>query len=237
MNKLTLRRIAARICNTVFPRKCILCGELLDPDRGAEMCEKCLGAYSDALALTCPVCGKGAKSCRCRCGSSPDAAKLTVLGFYTGADSDIGRLVYRFKREYDRDIRKFFARSLAAALSSDIGKDISDFTVTFPPRSRGVYRSRIRRGIHPKRRHRSEKALRRNAARKRIGRIPAEVGSKGRRKTFHTDRRYHHHRFHRQEMRVTAPRSGCRRSASRISFPHNAEGAQRESPAGLRSVV
>ena len=74
MNKLTLRRIAARICNTVFPRKCILCGELLDPDRGAEMCEKCLGAYSDALALTCPVCGKGAKSCRCRCGSSPDAA-------------------------------------------------------------------------------------------------------------------------------------------------------------------
>ena len=58
MNKLTLRRIAARICDTVFPRKCILCGELLDPDRGAEMCEKCLGAYSDALALTCPVCGK-----------------------------------------------------------------------------------------------------------------------------------------------------------------------------------
>ena len=120
MNKLTLRRIAARICNTVFPRKCILCGELLDPDRGAEMCEKCLGAYSDALALTCPVCGKGAKSCRCRCGSSPDAAKLTVLGFYTGADSDIGRLVYRFKREYDRDIRKFFARSLAKSDRSHV---------------------------------------------------------------------------------------------------------------------
>ena len=140
MNKLTLRRIAARICDTVFPRKCILCGELLDPDRGAEMCEKCLGAYSDALALTCPVCGKGAKSCRCRCGASPDTAELTVLGFYTGADSDIGRLVYRFKREYDRDIRKFFARSLAAALSSDIGKDISDFTVTFPPRSRDAER-------------------------------------------------------------------------------------------------
>lgn len=140
MNKLTLRRIAVRICDTVFPRKCILCGELLDPDRGAEMCEKCLGAYSDALALTCPVCGKGAKSCRCRCGASPDTAELTVLGFYTGADSDIGRLVYRFKREYDRDIRKFFARSLAAALSSDIGKDISDFTVTFPPRSRDAER-------------------------------------------------------------------------------------------------
>ena len=92
MNKLTLRRIAARICDTVFPRKCILCGELLDPDRGAEMCEKCLGAYSDALALTCPVCGEGAKSCRCRRGASADTSKLTVLGFYTGADSDIGRL-------------------------------------------------------------------------------------------------------------------------------------------------
>ena len=50
MNKLTLRRIAARICDTVFPRKCILCGELLDPDRGAEMCEKCLGAYSAPYA-------------------------------------------------------------------------------------------------------------------------------------------------------------------------------------------
>lgn len=136
MNK--LRKILNLCGNFLFPKKCALCGNVLGFYEKGDLCPECFGEYREELAKPCPVCKKSCAECRCsdKRFDAFGSPRHTALGFYREYDDPVGRLVYRLKREYDRDLQKFFARSLASAILHDLGEKAKDFCVTYPPRSK-----------------------------------------------------------------------------------------------------
>lgn len=121
----------------LFPKQCALCGDVLGFYYTYDLCPECDLAYRAELDKPCAVCGEICAECHCSdkhyrpFGSS----RHTALGFYREYDDPVGRLVYRLKREYDRDLQKFFARSLADKIISDFGGLPGEFCLTFPPRT------------------------------------------------------------------------------------------------------
>ena len=132
---------ARRAVDLIFPRKCALCGEIIELYRPGELCEDCFALYEKRTSVRCPVCRRDAGSCVCsRLRVRNLGANVTALGFYKSAGDEVGRLIYSFKREYSRDLTRFFSRSLASAVMRFSAGNVSDAIVTFPPRSASALR-------------------------------------------------------------------------------------------------
>lgn len=132
-----VRKILVAAGKFLFPKRCALCGDVLGFYYAEDLCPECGHAYREELDKPCAVCGEICADCHCSdkrlrpFGSN----RHTTLGFYRRYDDPVGRLVYRLKREYDRDLQKFFARSLAREITRDLGQKPGDYCVTFPPRT------------------------------------------------------------------------------------------------------
>ena len=125
-----------RALDLLLPRKCALCGEVISVYDGGELCRACLARCAKRIAGRCPVCRRDAATCACsRLRAKNLGAGAVALGFYKSPDDEVGRLVYALKREYDRDLIRFFARSLAAEIMKSEGVRAKDALVAFPPRS------------------------------------------------------------------------------------------------------
>lgn len=132
-----VRKVLASAGNFLFPKRCALCGDVLGFYHTGDLCPECDDAYRAELDKPCAVCGEVCAECHCsdRRFRPLGSSRHTALGFYRRYDDPVGRLVYRLKREYDRDLQKFFARSLAREIIRDLGRKSRDFCVTFPPRT------------------------------------------------------------------------------------------------------
>ena len=134
--KAALGRASRRAFDFAFSRRCVMCGEALGFYQSGELCARCVGAYADRAAKKCPVCRLDASRCACSKTRAENlGANVTALGFYEGADDAIGRMIYALKRGGSRDLTRFFARSLAAAVIRADGLDAINAVVTYPPRS------------------------------------------------------------------------------------------------------
>lgn len=136
------QKLLQRAGDFIFPKRCALCGKVLGFFAKEELCPDCLTAYREHLRRPCLRCRRSFGECRCL---DKNYGKLgferrSALGFYWKYDDPAGQLIYRLKREYDRDLQRFFARSLASAILCDLGERVKDFVVTYPPRSRSSVR-------------------------------------------------------------------------------------------------
>ena len=140
--RVKLRGLLSSAANFLFPRRCLLCGDVLSFYSDSALCPECRESYEAELAKSCPACGNEFRSCRCSVKRfrSFNQTGHTALGFYRTYDDSVGRLVYRLKREYDRDLQRFFARALADRLKEDLGEAVAEYTVTYPPRGKKALR-------------------------------------------------------------------------------------------------
>ena len=130
------RAFARRTLDVVFPKHCVLCGEILEVYREGEMCDACIALYEQRVVKPCPVCGGSVSGCFCsRHRIENLGVEVASIGFYENAEDQIGQLIYSFKRNYSRDLTRFFARSLAARIFRTVGQDAEGAIVTYPPRS------------------------------------------------------------------------------------------------------
>lgn len=167
--------LKSRLTDLLFPPNCPFCGGRTE--KAGALCGECRGLFRLECAETCPECGKSAAFCRCGCGfhetiRTPLAGeRLTVLTFYHSrnrfgvTDRMTERMLYRLKET--GEFADFFADELSSLIRSRMersGERLSDWRITYPPRSTG---KREHLGFD----HSGEVALRIG---KRLG-IPAET--------------------------------------------------------------
>ena len=142
-------RLLSFVLRLVSPPKCVLCGSLIEED--GSLCPVCLKYYTAAMNRRCPVCAKTARSCTCRPYSMNSTSevgekRLIALSFLARPEStDNGdkatrHLVYTVKRRFDRGSVRFCARLLSHEILRHFVKnkeDLSEWSLTYPPRSRG----------------------------------------------------------------------------------------------------
>lgn len=134
----------------LFPARCTVCSTPIGKNAGEKddlpMCEECFRRYEAETFEPCPVCGR--KADKCDCGSSAYSRgaiygrhALSII-FYTKYDPESDRaterLIFRLKREYNKQLIDFFARDVSAHLMKLIVSENSnpgDFLLTFPPRT------------------------------------------------------------------------------------------------------
>ncbi len=153
MNKRTpiinvLAKFASYLIRLIFPPKCIICGDLLYKE--SEMCDECLEVWKKARLSKCPVCNKTARGCNCRTFHLLDTdligeKRISALAFYGKFGSEdkrdilVRRLVYALKTADDRSSVRFVSRELSRQILHTLikaGENISDWKITYPPRSR-----------------------------------------------------------------------------------------------------
>lgn len=134
--RLALNSAGKRALDYLLPKKCPLCGEIISVYDGGELCAPCLKLYAKRLGEPCPSCRRAAGNCACsRLRTKNLGASVAALGFYKTHGDEIGRLIYTFKRDYSRDLTRFFARSLATQIMRREGAKSKYALVVFPPRS------------------------------------------------------------------------------------------------------
>lgn len=134
-------RAAKRSADFILPKICPLCGEIISVFDEGELCAACLPRYSKRIAEKCAVCRREASVCDCsRLRVANLGANVAALGFYKSPTDEAGRMIYALKREYSRDLIRFFARSLAGQILRVAGEGSRNAIVTFPPRSAAARR-------------------------------------------------------------------------------------------------
>lgn len=142
------RKALDTILRLVFVPKCVICADVILDE--IEMCPECLEVWKGARLAKCPVCNKTARGCTCRTfhGLYTDKIgerSMSALAFYGKFGSDdlrdilVRRLVYSVKTADDRSAVNLCARELSADILKTIllaGDKPSEYTLTYPPRSR-----------------------------------------------------------------------------------------------------
>lgn len=139
-----LKNLYKKIINLVFPPRCPGCGTVDVNSVG--LCKECYEKYTNECLSKCPVCGKRALDCVCQLSKYSssflkDRRSLT-LTFYMGyshkSDRVTEKLLYSYKRKYNKDLIDLFARDISVhliKLTDDKGKKTDNFILTYPPRS------------------------------------------------------------------------------------------------------
>lgn len=139
-----MSKVLNSILDFLFPSFCPVCHEKSLKD-GA-LCRACLEKYSEEQKETCPVCGRTASDCVCDMANISrtfiGGKRFVALTFYRGWDPSSTRvtekIIYPFKRKYDKSLTDFFARNVSAKLMKLMKKDGEDpagWYLTYPPRS------------------------------------------------------------------------------------------------------
>ena len=137
-----------RLINFLIPSNCMICGKRTD---GGELCNECSGEFIRESFLKCESCGKPAA--KCECGADFTAHTRTKIGgrgfialtFYKSkatqaAERTTERMIYALKNKgtFAEYFSTLLAGEIRSAFSKD-GTDLSEWTVTYPPRSQGKF--------------------------------------------------------------------------------------------------
>ncbi len=139
----------------LFPRRCPLCGELIDNGETAHVCPACEEALSADLSVRCPVCHRKAPECLCtpvliqNTMTNLGGRHAAAVGFYRPGvkDSPCNKLIYTLKSSTDDTAARLLARMLSRELLRlflENGEDIRQWTITYPPR---INRNKNENGI------------------------------------------------------------------------------------------
>ena len=128
-------------------RKCVLCKEPISYDLELPFCADCHEKWESFTKTTCHKCGYRHTECTCVPSLARDISK-NGIGWCYFYDSNSkfapNNLVFRLKREYNRDIVEFIASEIskrATKLAAMRGFNYKNYVVTYAPRRKnGRYR-------------------------------------------------------------------------------------------------
>lgn len=125
------------LLNFLFPRKCVLCGEMIGEASGVPFCDICYSKYLMLKKEKCPICHKEEAFCRCRadmlCTFGQKVSERHIFVFDSGVSR---KLIYTFKRSNNRALQDFFAYECSNIIENEIvDKRGGDYVLSYPPRS------------------------------------------------------------------------------------------------------
>lgn len=135
-------KLSEIFCRMLLTRKCLICKEPISYDKEIPFCKDCSEKWESFINIKCPKCGYSAESCTCL---PQNIRKLSSYGaawcvFYDGASNNaVNSLVFKLKREYDRDIVNFMTSYMAKnikMIAARHGLDLGEYVVTYTPRRR-----------------------------------------------------------------------------------------------------
>jgi len=136
------------ILNILYPSICLFCGENVTT-RG-EICRECMARYVKESFEICDRCGNTVGKCRCGCDFlvnfpySVGDRRFFALSFYRGGEEGSERITEKllFRLKERGDFAEFFALEMSSGirrLFSAYGEDISEWNITYTPRSEEKY--------------------------------------------------------------------------------------------------
>ena len=132
-----LTRLMKRIFIT---KKCLICKEPISYDSKENFCQDCIEHWRSFLETKCHKCGFKNTECTCLPSQIKTVSKHGAVWcvFYSGtSDSLANNLVFRLKREYNRDMIEHCAKEMAKRiklLCHRHGISYKDYQITFAPR-------------------------------------------------------------------------------------------------------
>lgn len=132
--------------------KCIACGKIIEPD--LFMCDECAGKWIQEKSQICPECSGTPDICKCvpealRSLQNKNIRDPIWIGFYDSSHENGNTfnetIIYKFKRQYSKRTIRFFALEMSAKIltvirESAADQQISDFIITYVPRSKDSIR-------------------------------------------------------------------------------------------------
>jgi len=134
----------------LFPGQCRLCGDAAY--KGSELCSRCMETFSREANEPCPGCGERVGKCLCGTDFSSHTTQIgnsryAALTFYKSYTSypDANRITEKMllAMKSGGGYTEFFAEGLAVLLRrmfSGSGTDISEYRITFIPRTQARLR-------------------------------------------------------------------------------------------------
>lgn len=123
--------------NLLFPPSCIACEERMDFRSSEALCPLCRSRFEIEKGYSCPECNRPHSECTCtppRMKRYSDQALHLVE--YTSDESVARALVLSAKDNRYEYLYRFLTDQLAALLRKHLGAELSDFSITYVPRSR-----------------------------------------------------------------------------------------------------
>lgn len=147
------RRLFDGLVRLLFPPLCPVCGDVSGEAHVGAVCSDCIPELTAELEAVCPHCSCEPQNCGCAptladefsCSPFTAVDRLVFCGYYNGYDksSALSRLIYRTKRAEGSGGDIFLARMISSSLMhhvSLVGENISDYTLTYIPRSSAAVR-------------------------------------------------------------------------------------------------
>lgn len=142
-----LSRIRDTLLDTLFPRRCPICGVLPEKSDAAQLCPDCQLLFSAERTTRCPVCRYPAPRCRCTPPLVRDklvsigTRQFVTLMFYQPdtPSSFCNRMIYKLKDDTDDTAARILARELSREILKlflQNGEDIRSWIITYPPRTK-----------------------------------------------------------------------------------------------------
>lgn len=122
----------------IFPRKCVLCGEMLTDGEKYPFCALFLAKYELLKREKCKTCGESECFCRCKArrlyGVRGDVEERHLFRFEDGVSR---KIVYSFKRKNSKALRDFLSDECSELVSFEMSLYQSEnFIISYPPRSK-----------------------------------------------------------------------------------------------------
>ena len=121
-------------------KKCVLCKEPISYDTSEPFCDECIAHWKALTEIKCHKCGYKRNECSCLPNQIRQFSKYGAAWcvFYEGKTySAINNLVFRLKREYNKDMIDFCATQMAKSiklLCSRHGLNYKEYIITYAPR-------------------------------------------------------------------------------------------------------
>lgn len=126
-----------RFLDTLFPPRCVCCGELLPAGSPLPFCAICYANYQQSRRYVCRHCGRAIRDCVC-CGETLLSAGVYRVSRVTAylperRNSPENQLLYALKHKNLTIVRRFAASELASAIQR-APENTDGFFVTCVPR-------------------------------------------------------------------------------------------------------
>lgn len=140
-----VKTLGGHVCNILFPKRCVLCGENLLADALPDLCGECKKTLCINDSASCRLCGRsidgavvdaGIVECgECRIKKPPLEATLFSLR-YEGSSR---KLIHKFKFGGRERLAVLLANLLCAQLHRNVAMDSIDMVVPVPLHYRRLY--------------------------------------------------------------------------------------------------
>ena len=141
-----VKKTAEHLCNVIFPRRCLLCGENLLADALPELCGDCIQTLHINNSASCRLCGQsmdgslveaGIVKCgHCRIKEPPLEATVFGLRYESAARE----LIHKFKFGGRQKLAASIAHLLCARLHRSVDMESIDMVVPVPLHIGRLYR-------------------------------------------------------------------------------------------------